>query len=67
MTKKIRIENADQSTFEAVVEVWDKGANGAPDTLVQVIDLKYPCSTVGESCFITATRYLVVREVAPVV
>lgn len=26
MTKKVRIENADTTSYKVVVEVWDKGA-----------------------------------------
>lgn len=47
MTKKVRIENADTTSYKVVVEVWDKGAqipdgmggfNQAPDTLAKTID-----------------------------
>jgi hypothetical protein len=46
MTKAIRVENADTSSWKVVVQVWDKGhtdANGtAPDNLVQEYALNYP-------------------------
>lgn len=71
MTKKVRIENADTSSFKVKVEVWDKGGqipdgmggfNQAPDTLVKTIDLDHPTAITGDDCYITSTRYLVVKE-----
>jgi hypothetical protein len=65
MTKKIRVENADNSSFKVVVEVWDKGyPAGQPDTLVTTHELPYPTSMTPDSLYITSTRYLVVKEVA---
>lgn len=60
MTKKIRIENADTSEFKVVVQVWDKGLNGAPDTMNAEINLDHPCFM--SELFIHDTRYLVVKE-----
>lgn len=64
MTKKIRVENADTSTFGVVVEVWDKGIGdaGLPDILVREIKLPFPASMTAEDLYITSTRYLVVKE-----
>ena len=62
MTKQIRIENADASSFKVVIEVWDKGCpEGEPDRLTETIPLSYPCAMAMPH--ITSTRYLVVKEV----
>lgn len=61
MTKQVRIENADTNDYKVLVEVWDKGLNGEPDKLANVINLDYP--TALRDVFITETRYAVVREV----
>ena len=65
MTKKVRVENADTSSFKVVVEVWDKGLNGAPDTKAFERRLDHPTAMTGDDIFITSTRYLVVKEVPP--
>ena len=73
MSKFIRVENADTSTFKIVVEVWDKGRvlspatdefpeSREPDTLAQTIHLDSPCSMTPPNLCLTSTRYLVVRE-----
>lgn len=62
MTKLVRIENADNSPYKVVVEVWDKGAEGQPDVLQKTINLDHPTTMTDASCYITSTRYLVVRE-----
>lgn len=31
MTKAVRIENADTSDWQIIIEVWEKGLNSAPD------------------------------------
>ena len=63
MTKQVRIENADQSTYKVVVEVWDKGyPEGEPDKLARTIELNHPTAMTGTDCYITSTRYLVVKE-----
>ena len=65
MTKQVRIENADQARYQVVVQVWDKGyPEGQPDTLVKEIVLANPCDMTGPDCYITSTRYLVVKEAA---
>jgi len=61
MTKSIRVENADMSSFKVVVEVWDKSTIvGEPDKLVETKQLTYPTALAEVS--ITSTRYLMVRE-----
>ncbi len=64
MTKKVRIENADNSAYKVKVEVWDKGVDGGPDTLAEHAgkDLLYP--TEQTELYITSTRYLVIKELA---
>lgn len=62
MTKRVRIENADMSDYKVVVEVWDKGADGQPDTLVSMHSLAYPTAMTGEEVYIHSTRYIVVKE-----
>lgn len=63
MTKQVRIENADLSSYKVVVEVWDKGyPEGEPDKLARTIELNHPTAMTGTDCYITSTRYLVVRE-----
>jgi len=65
MTKRVRVENADTSSFKVVVQVWDKGyPEGAPDVLAKEIPLDYPCAMTGEDVYLTSSRYLVVKEVA---
>lgn len=62
MTKKVRIENADTSNYKVVVEVWDKGFNGEPDTLAASHNLDYPTAMTSDSVYLTSTRYIVVKE-----
>jgi hypothetical protein len=63
MTKLVRIENADTSPYKVVVEIWDKGyPEGNPDTLAQTINLDFPTAMTGLGCYITNTRYLIVKE-----
>lgn len=66
MTKRVRIENADTSDYQVVVEVWDKGyPAGSPDVLVDVVHLDYPTSMTGsglKDVYITSTRWPVVKE-----
>lgn len=63
MTKHIRVENADTSNFRVVVQVFDKGQNGAPDTIVREHFLDNPTAMTPNDLHITSTRYLVVKEV----
>lgn len=63
MTKQVRIENADTADYKVLVQVWDKGyPAGQPDTLFQEILLAHPTAMTGAECYITDTRYLVVKE-----
>jgi hypothetical protein len=63
MTKTVRVENADNSSWKVVVQVWDKGfPDGTPDTLVREINLDYPTAMTDSGCYITESRYLVVKE-----
>ena len=77
MTKAIRVENADMSDWKVVVQVFDRGAMTevtdpltglktpcyAPDALVKEYHLDYPTAmTPQHECYITSTRYLVVKE-----
>lgn len=62
MTKRVRIENADTADYKVVVEIWDKGQNGGPDILAKTINLDHPTAMTGDDCYLTSTRYLVVKE-----
>jgi hypothetical protein len=63
MTKKIRVENADNANYKVVVETWEKGyPTGSPDTLVKTTNLDYPTCMTGDDCYITSSRYLVIKE-----
>lgn len=61
MTKQVRIENADNSAFKVVVEVWDKGVNGQPDVKAFERRLDYP-TAMANDIYLTSTRYFIVRE-----
>lgn len=60
MTKQIRVENACGSMYKVIVQVWDKGQDGAADTMAMQVELG--CPTAMASLGITSTRYLVVKE-----
>lgn len=62
MTKLVRIENADTSDYKVVVQVWDKGVDGAPDTMAEEVFLSHPTAMTDGSVYLTSTRYLVVKE-----
>jgi hypothetical protein len=48
------------------VQVFDKNhIPGEPDVLVKEIPLNYPTAMTGDDVYITSSRYLVVKEVAP--
>lgn len=59
MTKTVRIENADNSKYQVMVEVWDTMPDGTK-VLAQEIPLNHP--TFMKEVYITSTRFLVVRE-----
>lgn len=62
MTKRVRIENADTSQFKVLVQTWDKGQNGEPDTIAKEEILHSACAMTGDNTYITSTRYLVIKE-----
>ncbi len=62
MTKKVRIENADTAKYKVIVEIWDKGRDGQPDTLADTKRLDYPTAMTGDDVYLTSTRYLIVKE-----
>lgn len=63
MTKRVRVENADNGDYKVVVQVWDKSyMEGQPDTLVKEIKLDYPTAMATEDLYVTNSRYLVVKE-----
>lgn len=62
MTKRIRIENADTAEYKVLVQVWDKGQDGQPDTLAQEILLENPCDMTEADVYLTGDRYVVVKE-----
>lgn len=63
MTKNIRVENADTSDAQVVVQVFDRQADG-PDVCVREHFLTSPAAMTPPDLYITGTRYLVVKEVA---
>lgn len=62
MTKQVRIENADTAPYRVLVQVWDKGADGAPDVLAKEVTLGHPTAMTGQDIYLTSTRYIVVKE-----
>lgn len=62
MTKLVRVENADCAPYRVVVEVWDKGFDGAPDILSATHVLSNPAAMTGPDVYLTSTRYLVIKE-----
>lgn len=62
MTKLVRIENADTADYKVLVEVWEKGVDGGPDTLAFTKELPYPTAMTDSSVYLTSTRYFVVKE-----
>lgn len=59
MTKTVRIENADGSDHQVVVEVWEARADGA-HVLVDTKPLNYPTAMLSET--IWQGKYLIVKE-----
>lgn len=63
MTKLVRVENADNSSYKVIVQIWDKNpVEGQPDMLAKEIRLDHPTAMTGTDCYLTSTRYLVVKE-----
>ncbi len=65
MTKHVRIENADTSPYQVVVEIWEKGYTGEADKKVDEVLLGHPTAITGPNVYLTSTRYIVVREADP--
>ena len=59
MTKNVRIENADNSAYKIVVEVWDTIMGDVP-VLVETKTLNNPTDLLTQA--IWGGRYLVIRE-----
>ena len=59
MTKRVRIENADNSNYQIVVEVWERRDGG--DELIDTIRLLNPTDMTFE-LYLWEGRYLTVRE-----
>lgn len=63
MTKKVRIENADNSPYNVVVRVFDKviGVDGEPNqVLVEEHNLKHPTELAEFNIF--ESRYITISE-----
>lgn len=68
MTKTVRVENADTSSYKIAVEVWEKGkplvganvVGNEPDTLVVTHNLDHPTALV--EAYLTSTRYIKIIE-----
>jgi hypothetical protein len=63
MTKTIRVENADNSNHQVVVQVFDKAIEPGQDTLVVEYFLNHPADMTPRDLCIWKGRYLVVKEV----
>lgn len=63
MTKRVRIENADNADYKVLVQIWDKGyPEGEPDVLAKEVVLGCPTAMTGDDVYLTSTRYFVVKE-----
>jgi len=62
MTKAVRIENADTGPCKVIVEVWKKGWDDEPDRLLRQEELPYPTAMTSHQVYLTADRYIVIRE-----
>jgi len=61
MTKKIRIENADNSTWPVKVEIWEKKAGlHSTDLLVNTLIINNPTDMV--EVYVHHTQYIKVLE-----
>ncbi len=60
MTKKVRVENADTSNHNVLVQTWVKGQDGEPDTLKEERELNNP-TDLGEF-WIWKEQYIVIKE-----
>jgi len=59
MTKHVRIENADTSKYQVVVEAVEVAADGT-EKVISTTELNYPTQLTTE--MIHSTRYLRIRE-----
>lgn len=61
MTKTVRVENADTSSYKVQVEVWEKSTTpGQPDHKVEERVLSHPTAML--ELGIHSHRYLIVKE-----
>ena len=60
MTKKVRIENADNSSYGVCVQVWERHRTVTPDTLVSTTPLRNP-TDLGEF-YVHDSQYLLITE-----
>lgn len=61
MTKRVRIENADNNNdHKLIVDTWVKGQNGEPDRLVKSENLDHPTDLC--DAMVWEGQYVVVRE-----
>lgn len=60
MTKRVRIENADNTEDKLIVQTWDKGFDGEPDVMIHEHELTDPTDML--ALYVYPDRYLVVKE-----
>lgn len=60
MTKKVRVENADNSDHIVNVQTWQKGFDGNDDQLMSETPLTYP-TDIGDF-LIHSGQFLVIKE-----
>lgn len=58
MTKKVRVENADNSSYKLVVQTWQKSEDG--DKLISEKELNHAADI--SEFYIHSTQYLIVKE-----
>ena len=60
MTKKVRVENADGSSYQVVVQTWSKGVGEGKDVMVKETPLNNPADLA--DFYIWREQYLVIKE-----
>ncbi len=60
MTKRVRVENADNAHGSIIVQVWETGAGGAPDIMIEQTVLHHAADLTEK--YLHKTRYLKVLE-----
>lgn len=60
MTKTVRIENADNSTFKPVLRVQHKNADGVWEDQPELFNIDYPTAMV--TTYLTSHRRIVIEE-----